>query len=152
MPDTLAELARRLEIDRLIEEKLQGLDELILIPHLFLHQIPFAALPISGGSPLAPLKKGGTGTGTGTRTEVPLFKGDLGGSNPGGSPLAGTGTRTEVPLKKLILTHIFLNNFKSLSSLGFAEFIHKTSSFCGGAFAASNRTQGHQALFVRSHR
>ncbi|KOR35005.1 hypothetical protein AM228_21045, partial [Planktothricoides sp. SR001] len=47
MSATLAELSRRLEIDRLIAEQLQGLDELILIPHLFLHQIPFAALPVS---------------------------------------------------------------------------------------------------------
>ena len=51
MPKLLAALSRRLEIDRLIEEKLQGLDELILIPHLFLHQIPFAALPVSGEIP-----------------------------------------------------------------------------------------------------
>jgi CHAT domain-containing protein len=34
----------------LIEDYLQDLDELILIPHLFLHQIPFAAVPISENS------------------------------------------------------------------------------------------------------
>ncbi|MBK4732069.1 CHAT domain-containing protein [Oxynema sp. CENA135] len=48
MPETLAELARRLELDRLIEEYLQGIEELVVVPHLFLHQIPFAALPLSG--------------------------------------------------------------------------------------------------------
>ncbi|QIZ69298.1 CHAT domain-containing protein [Oxynema aestuarii] len=48
MPETLAELARRLELDRLIEEYLQGIEELVVVPHLFLHQIPFAAVPISG--------------------------------------------------------------------------------------------------------
>jgi len=51
MPATLAELAQRLELDRLIGEKLQDLEELILIPHLFLHQIPFAALPLSSPTP-----------------------------------------------------------------------------------------------------
>ncbi|WP_084639555.1 CHAT domain-containing tetratricopeptide repeat protein [Geitlerinema sp. PCC 9228] len=48
MPDILAELSQRLDLDRLIAEQLADVDELILIPHLFLHQIPFAALPLSG--------------------------------------------------------------------------------------------------------
>ena len=63
MPDTLAELAQSLEIERLIAEQLQGLDELILIPHLFLHQIPFAALPISSTPQ----------TGAGTAIALPLL-------------------------------------------------------------------------------
>jgi CHAT domain-containing protein len=44
--DFLAKLAQRLQIDNLITCYLQGIEELILIPHLLLHQIPLAALPI----------------------------------------------------------------------------------------------------------
>ncbi|WP_414530921.1 tetratricopeptide repeat protein [Nodularia chucula] len=42
----LYELAERLQIAELISQHLQGIEELILVPHLLLHQIPFAALPI----------------------------------------------------------------------------------------------------------
>ncbi|MEH2236966.1 CHAT domain-containing protein [Nostoc sp.] len=41
----LRELAERLQIPELISQYLQGIEELILVPHLLLHQIPFAALP-----------------------------------------------------------------------------------------------------------
>ena len=41
----LCELAKRLQISELISQHLQGIKELILVPHLLLHQIPFAALP-----------------------------------------------------------------------------------------------------------
>ncbi len=41
----LRELAERLQISELISEHLQGIEELILVPHLLLHQIPFTALP-----------------------------------------------------------------------------------------------------------
>ncbi|ACC83531.1 CHAT domain-containing protein [Nostoc punctiforme] len=41
----LCELAERLQISQLISQHLQGIEELILVPHLLLHQIPFAALP-----------------------------------------------------------------------------------------------------------
>ncbi|MEH2050854.1 CHAT domain-containing protein [Nostoc sp.] len=41
----LRELAEGLQISELISEHLQGIEELILVPHLLLHQIPFAALP-----------------------------------------------------------------------------------------------------------
>ncbi|WP_257237068.1 CHAT domain-containing protein [Nostoc sp. 'Peltigera malacea cyanobiont' DB3992] len=41
----LRELAERLQIPKLISQHLQGIEELILVPHLLLHQIPFAALP-----------------------------------------------------------------------------------------------------------
>ncbi|MCT7964379.1 CHAT domain-containing protein [Laspinema sp. D1] len=51
MPDTLAEIARRLELNRLIKEHLQDIEELVIVPHLFLHQIPFVALPIHLPSP-----------------------------------------------------------------------------------------------------
>ncbi len=48
MPSKLAEIGRRLELDRLAD-KLENIQELILIPHLYLHQIPFAALPLADG-------------------------------------------------------------------------------------------------------
>ncbi|MFZ9737856.1 MAG: CHAT domain-containing protein [Prochlorotrichaceae cyanobacterium] len=47
MDDRLEELATRLDLNTLIDQHLQGIDELILIPHIFLHLIPFAALPLS---------------------------------------------------------------------------------------------------------
>ena len=43
----LAELAQRLQLDDLISQHLGDIEELILVPHLYLHQIPFAALPIN---------------------------------------------------------------------------------------------------------
>ncbi len=45
VPTILGEIAQRIQIDRLVA-KLTDITELIIIPHLFLHQIPFAALPI----------------------------------------------------------------------------------------------------------
>lgn len=42
----LVELAQRLQINDLISQHLQDITELILVPHLLLHQIPLAALPI----------------------------------------------------------------------------------------------------------
>lgn len=41
----LRELAERLQISELISQHLEGIEELILVPHLLLHQIPLAALP-----------------------------------------------------------------------------------------------------------
>lgn len=46
---TLAQLAQRLQIDRLVEKHLDGIEELIIIPHLLLHQIPLAAIPVENG-------------------------------------------------------------------------------------------------------
>ncbi|MBW4575784.1 MAG: tetratricopeptide repeat protein [Aphanothece sp. CMT-3BRIN-NPC111] len=43
----LAELSQRLQLNELIAQHLQGIEEIILIPHLDLHQMPFAALPIA---------------------------------------------------------------------------------------------------------
>lgn len=43
----IAEIAEVLKLDDLIAKHLKNIDELILIPHLALHQIPFAALPIA---------------------------------------------------------------------------------------------------------
>ena len=47
MEPTLAELSQRLQLQQLIDKHLQDIEELIIVPHLYLHQIPFAALPIS---------------------------------------------------------------------------------------------------------
>lgn len=47
MGEFLAEVANRLQINQLIEQHLNGIKELIIIPHLYLHQIPFAALPLN---------------------------------------------------------------------------------------------------------
>ena len=49
MAARLQELATRLQFDTLIQQHLQGITELILIPHLFLHQIPFDLLPTAEG-------------------------------------------------------------------------------------------------------
>ncbi|BAY63440.1 TPR repeat-containing protein [Calothrix brevissima NIES-22] len=43
----LGELAQRIQLAELISQHLEGIEELILVPHLLLHQIPFAALPIA---------------------------------------------------------------------------------------------------------
>ncbi len=48
MPDTSIEISQRLELDALVA-KLPNITELIIIPHLYLHQIPFAVLPLVGG-------------------------------------------------------------------------------------------------------
>jgi CHAT domain-containing protein len=48
MPTVLAELTNRLQINQLITNHLASIQELVLVPHLLLHQIPFAALPIAG--------------------------------------------------------------------------------------------------------
>ena len=53
MPQQLGNLAQRLQLDQLITEYLQGIEELILIPHIFLHLIPFAALPLTPNSSLS---------------------------------------------------------------------------------------------------
>lgn len=47
MGEFLSQLANRLQIKQLIEQQLNGIKELIIIPHLYLHQIPFAALPLN---------------------------------------------------------------------------------------------------------
>jgi CHAT domain-containing protein len=52
MPTVLAELADRLQLNQLIANHLADIEELILVPHLLLHQIPFAALPIPASTAL----------------------------------------------------------------------------------------------------
>jgi len=49
IPAVLQELSERLKLEALIQTHLQGIEELILIPHFYLHQIPYAALPTSQG-------------------------------------------------------------------------------------------------------
>jgi CHAT domain-containing protein len=50
MGNLLRELTQRLQLQDIIDQHLSGIEELILVPHLLLHQIPFAALPISENS------------------------------------------------------------------------------------------------------
>ncbi|MEG4210946.1 CHAT domain-containing tetratricopeptide repeat protein [Microcoleus sp. S13_B4] len=50
MGEFLSHLSQRLKFDELIGNCLDGIEELIVIPHLFLHQIPLAALPINGNA------------------------------------------------------------------------------------------------------
>jgi CHAT domain-containing protein/tetratricopeptide (TPR) repeat protein len=59
MGEFLSQLSQRLKVDELIGNCLEGIEELIVIPHLFLHQIPLAALPIEPPQP--PLAKGEPG-------------------------------------------------------------------------------------------
>ncbi|WP_341737740.1 CHAT domain-containing tetratricopeptide repeat protein [Microcoleus sp. CAWBG640] len=66
MGEFLSQLSRRLKVDELIGNCLEGIQELIVIPHLYLHQIPLAALPIDPPQP--PLRRGGQ--------ENPRFLGD----------------------------------------------------------------------------
>ncbi len=49
----LSELAQRLQLQQLIDQNLADIEELVIVPHLFLHQIPFAALPIANSIPAA---------------------------------------------------------------------------------------------------
>ncbi|MEG4200522.1 CHAT domain-containing tetratricopeptide repeat protein [Microcoleus sp. Pol12A5] len=53
MGEFLSQLSQRLKVDELIGNYLEGIEELIVIPHLYLHQIPLAALPIEPPQPRA---------------------------------------------------------------------------------------------------
>jgi CHAT domain-containing protein len=52
MPEILAEISNRLQLPQLIANHLTDIHELVLVPHLLLHQIPFAALPIDASNEL----------------------------------------------------------------------------------------------------
>ncbi|MEG4089508.1 CHAT domain-containing protein [Microcoleus sp. Pol12B4] len=67
MGEFLSQLSQRLKVDELIGNCLDGIEELIVIPHLFLHQIPLAALPIEPPQPRA---------GTGAPPLLRVFLGD----------------------------------------------------------------------------
>ena len=58
----LQELSQRLQLNDLIAKHLTSIEELILIPHLRLHLIPFAALPLANASPTDTLKSPPTDT------------------------------------------------------------------------------------------
>jgi CHAT domain-containing protein len=45
----LTELSQKLKLNQLIDQHLNDIQELIIIPHLSLHLIPFSALPIAEG-------------------------------------------------------------------------------------------------------
>lgn len=49
IPSFLEELAEHLQLDELINQHLTNIEEIILVPHLYLHQIPFTALPTGNG-------------------------------------------------------------------------------------------------------
>jgi len=61
MPTRLAELAQRLSLPDLVAQHLAGIEELILIPHILLHIIPFAALPLNPSHPPASASTGKAG-------------------------------------------------------------------------------------------
>jgi CHAT domain-containing protein len=48
-PQILQKISQRLKLDQLVENCLYDIEEIILVPHLYLHQIPFAALPLASG-------------------------------------------------------------------------------------------------------
>ncbi len=48
LPRLLHNIAERLQLDTLIDRHLTDISELIIAPHINLHQIPFAALPVIG--------------------------------------------------------------------------------------------------------
>ena len=62
MGEFLSQLSQRLKVDELIGNYLAGIEELIVIPHLYLHQIPLAALRVNT---LATEDRAGTGAGAG---------------------------------------------------------------------------------------
>ena len=59
MEDFLTQLSQSLQIDDLIAQHLTEIEELIIVPHLGLHQIPFAALPIDFSKEEGIREKGG---------------------------------------------------------------------------------------------
>ena len=50
MSGFLTKLSKRLKLNELVNNYLQGIEELIIIPNLYLHHIPFAALPLASNS------------------------------------------------------------------------------------------------------
>jgi CHAT domain-containing protein len=46
IPNVLQEISDRLGLNQLIDNYLKDIEELLIIPHLYLHLIPFSALPI----------------------------------------------------------------------------------------------------------
>jgi CHAT domain-containing protein len=81
LPYGLKEISERLQLDTLITKHLTDINELIIVPHLNLHQIPFAALPIAPfqadtGAQTNPLQVGVNPEGRGG-CGVPVDKGEF---------------------------------------------------------------------------
>ena len=91
MGEFLSQLSQRLKVDELIGNCLDGIEELIVIPHLYLHQIPLAALPVEPPQP--PLGKGGLKTVE--PPQPPLGKGGLKTVEPPQPPLAKGGLKNQ---------------------------------------------------------
>lgn len=47
LPNLLNKIGGKLQIKKLVENYLEGIEELIIIPHIYLHLIPFSAIPIN---------------------------------------------------------------------------------------------------------
>ncbi|NEP81183.1 MAG: CHAT domain-containing protein [Okeania sp. SIO3B3] len=81
MGEFLQKLSQRLQMNQVITQHLSGIKELIIVPHLFLHQIPFAALtvnipttPVGGEIPPTSLGKSSTREFENTRIAIPTGK------------------------------------------------------------------------------
>ncbi|TAF60716.1 MAG: CHAT domain-containing protein [Oscillatoriales cyanobacterium] len=108
MGEFLSQLSRRLKVDELIGNCLDGIEELIVIPHLYLHQIPLAALPVNtlateegGHGGTAPtkvgLKIGNSSLGVEEEPpQPPLGKGGLKTVEPPQPPLGKGGLKSEI--------------------------------------------------------
>jgi CHAT domain-containing protein len=52
MPSNLKQIAEDIELSKLVKDYLKGIEELIIVPHLDLHSIPFSAFPLDSGKTL----------------------------------------------------------------------------------------------------
>ena len=71
MEKILQEISQRLQLNDLISQHLTDIQELIIVPHLALHQIPFSALPLSDSSLSAPVNSPELNSQRGQSKEVP---------------------------------------------------------------------------------
>ena len=94
MGEFLSQLSRRLKVDELIGNCLDGIQELIVIPHLYLHQIPLAALPVN----TLATEEGGHGGTAPTKVGLKIGNSSLGvEEEPPQPPLAKGGLKTVEP-------------------------------------------------------
>ncbi|MGD1702808.1 CHAT domain-containing protein [Dapis sp. BLCC M229] len=137
MGEFLQQLAQRLQLNQLIAQHLTDIKELIIVPHLFLHQIPFAALPVDippttvgGEIPPTPLGKGGyedsvsLGKGGYLDTASPLKRRTQGGS-------------TTVKNEEIPPTPLGKGGYEDSVSLGKGSYLDPASPFqrgTGGGF------------------
>ncbi len=93
MGEFLSQLSRRLKVDELIGNCLAGIEELIVIPHLYLHQIPLAALPVN----TLATEEGGHGGTAPTNPGLESGNSSLGvEEEPPQPPLAKGGLKSEI--------------------------------------------------------